>query len=441
MARTVAGLPAGTRLTDHISLGMLTASVPIETVHAVLAQTGRASQRERDLPAHVMVYYAIALALYADVSTREVLRCLLEGLRWLGDPASAPEPAGKSGISQARTRLGAAPLEALYRAVVEPVAAEGTPGAWYRGWRVMSLDGTTLDVGDTAANRRAFGRPASTRGAYATGAFPQVRLVGLLETGTHVLCGAQLGAYRTGEVTLAATVVPHLTGDMLCLADRGFLGFGLWRQAAATGAALVWRAKASMLLPVLERYGDGSYRSALRWNSHCRSRDRTPIPVRVITYTLPGVPGAATTYRFVTSILEPARAPATELAMLYHERWEIETAFDEFKTHLKGAQRVLRSKTPELVRQEAWGLLLAHFAIHALMHEAALGALPRARDPDTLSFTHALRVTRRTLPHLAAIPPSGPAARASGHPARTPRRAGQPRPGPRRAARRQTQDE
>lgn len=444
MARTVAGLPAGTRLTDHISLGVLTASVPIETVHAVLAQTGRASQRERDLPAHVMVYYAIALALYADVSTREVLRCLLEGVRWLGDPASAPEPAGKSGISQARTRLGAAPLEALYRAVVEPVAAEGTPGAWYRGWRVMSLDGTTLDAGDTAANRRAFGRPASVRGANATGAFPQVRLVGLLETGTHVLCGAQLGAYRTGEVTLAATVVPHLTGDMLCLADRGFLGFDLWQQAAATGAALVWRTKASLLLPVLERYGDGSYRSALRWNAHCRSRDRRPIPVRVIAYTLPGVSGAATTqttYRLVTSILEPARAPATELAMLYHERWEIETAFDEFKTHLRGAQRVLRSKTPELVRQETWGFLLAHFAIRALMHEAALGALPRARDPDTLSFTHALRVTRRTLPHLAAIPPSGPARRASGDPARASRRAGQRQPRPRRAARRKTQDE
>jgi hypothetical protein len=259
-----------------------------------------------------------------------------------------------------------------------------------------------------------------------------------------VLCGAQLGAYRTGEVTLAAEVVPALTGDMLCLADRGFLGFDLWRQAAAMGAALVWRAKASMLLPVLERYGDGSYRSALRWNSHCRSRDRRPIPVRVITYTLPGVPGAATTqtiYRLVTSILEPARAPATELAMLYHERWEIETAFDEFKTHLKGAQRVLRSKTPELVRQEAWGFLLAHFAIRALMHEAALGALPRARDPDTLSFTHALRVTRRTLPHLAAIPPSGPARRASGDPARAARRSGQHQPRSRRAARRKTQDE
>ena len=441
MARTPAGLPPGTRLTDYISLGVLTARIPLEAVRAVLAQTGRASQRERALPAHVMVYYAIALALYADVATREVLRCLLEGVRWLGDPTAMPEPAGKSGISQARTRLGAAPLEALYRALVAPVAVEGTPGARYRGWRVMSLDGTTLDVGDTAANRRAFGRPVSSRGANATGAFPQLRVVGLLETGTHVLWAAQLGPFRRGEVTLAANVLPHLTGDMLCLADRGFLGFDLWQRAAATGAALVWRAKASMLLPVLERYDDGSYRSALRWNSHCRSRDRQPIPVRVIQYTLPGVPDAEATYRLVTTILEPARAPAGELAALYHERWEIETALDEFKTHLRGAQRVLRSKTPELVRQEAWGFLLAHYALRALMHEAALGALPRARDPDTISFIHTVRVTRRTLPHLAAVPPSGPAAHPPDAAPRAPRGADQLQPRPRRAARRQAQDE
>lgn len=301
--------------------------------------------------------------------------------------------------------MGADPLEELYRTTVAPIATAATPGAWYRQWRVMSLDGTTLDVADTAANRRAFGRPASARGVNATGAFPQLRLVGLLETGTHVLCGAQLGPYSTGEVTLAAHVVPHLTPAMLCLADRGFLGFDLWQQAAATGAALLWRAKAVQRLPVHDRFADGSYRSELRWNSHCASADRQPISVRVIEYTLPGVPGADGRYRLVTTILEPTAAPAAELATLYHERWEIETAFDEFKTHLRGARRVLRSKTPELVRQEAWGFLLAHFALRTLMHEAALGALPRARDPDTLSFTHALRVTRRTLPHLAALPP------------------------------------
>ena len=450
MARTAADVPAGIRLTDHISLGVLTTQFPRELVEQVLFETERLSARERALPAHVMVYYAIALALYADVSTREVLRCVVEGARWLGDPTAptATTMPSKSGISQARTRLGAAPLEALYRAVVAPVATAGTPGAWYRGWRVMSLDGTTLDVGDTAANARAFGRPASAHGANATGPFPQLRLVGLLENGTHAICAAQLGGYATSEVALARAVVPALTGAMLCLADRGFLGFDLWRQASATGAALLWRAGVPFTLPVLERYADGSYRSELRWNRTCRSPDRTPIPVRALEYTLPGVAGGPAAYRLVTTVLEPARAPAAELAALYHERWEMETAFDELKTHLRGGQRVLRSKTPELVRQETWGFLLAHFALRALMHEAALGALPRARDPDTLSFTHALRVTRRTLPHVglpvAALPPSRPGpgpAHAGRHPRGTPRRAGQLEPRPRRAPRRQADDE
>ena len=444
MARTPAGLPAGIRLTDHISLGVLTTRFPLEIVDQVLFETERMSQRERDLPAHVMVYYAIALALYADVSTREVLRCLLEGVRWLGEPGAVAEPAGPSGISQARTRLGAAPLEALYRAVVQPVATRETPGAWYRGWRVMSLDGTTLDVGDTAANAAAFGRPTSARGVNATGAFPQLRLVGLLENGTHAITAAQLGAYGTHERVLAIEVLAGLTGEMLCLADRGFLSFDLWRAAAASGAALVWRASATMTLPVLERYADGSYRSELRWNPQCTSRDRTPQAVRVVEYTVAGGPTPATRYRVVTSILEPLRAPAAELAALYHERWEMETAFDELKTHLRGAQRVLRSKTPDLVQQEAWGFLLTHFALRALMHEAALGALPRARDPDTVSFTHTLRVTRRTLPHVAALPPSGPAAPAPG-PAPRPRgdssRRRELQSRSRRPPRRQTEDE
>lgn len=446
MARTAAALPAGIRLTDHISLGILTTQFPLDLVEQVLFETERLSARERALPAHVMVYYAIALALYADVSTREVLRCVVDGARWLGDPTTTTMPS-KSGISQARTRLGAAPLEALYRAVVRPVATAGTPGAWYRGWRVMSLDGTTLDVGDTSANARAFGRPASPRGANATGAFPQLRLVGLLENGTHAICGAQLGGYATSERTLAAAVVPQLTSEMLCLADRGLLSFELWRQAAGTGAALLWRAGEPFTLPILERFADGSYRSELRWHGpgrRDRPSDRPPIPVRVIEYTLPAMAADTRSYRLVTTVLDPARAPAAELAVLYHERWEMETAFDELKTHLKGGQRVLRSKTPELVRQEAWGFLLAHFALRALMHEAALGALPRARDPDTLSFTHALRTTRRTLPHVAALPPSGPSARpprARRDSRGTARGDRQLESRPRRPPRRQAQDE
>ena len=443
MARTAATIPAGMRLTDHISLGVLAAQFPRELVDQVLFETERVNERERALPAHVMVYYVLAMALYAEVSTQEVLRCVVEGARWLGELSTTDLPT-KSAISQARIRLGAAPLEALYHAVVAPIATAGTPGAWYRGWRVMSLDGTTLDVGDTAANAATFGRPASARGVNTTGAFPQVRLVGLLENGTHAITGARLGPYGTSERVLAVDVLAGLTGEMLCLADRGFLSFDLWRTATATGAALVWRAPATFTLPVLERYADGSYRSELRWNPACTSRHRAAQAVRVIEYTASGGATPSTRYRLVTSILEPARAPADELAALYHERWEMETAFDELKTHLRGAQRVLRSKTPALVYQEAWGFLLTHFALRALMHEAALGALPRARDPDTVSFTHTLHVTRRTLSHVAALPPSGPAAptpSTAARPRRNSARPGELESRPHRAPRRQTQDE
>lgn len=445
MAKTVAGLPAGTRLTDYISLGVVARAFPIETVRAVLAETGTASQRERDLPAHVMVYYVIALALYMPVAYREVLRCLLEGVRWLAGPGTTLQPAGRSGISQARTRLGDAPLRRLYETVVAPVATDATRGAFYRHdhhqWRLVSLDGTCLDVPDTRGNVRAFGRPPAARG---TSAFPHLRLVGLVETGTHVVFGATLGSYRTSEVTLARSVVPHLRPGMLCLADRFFPGFDLWQQAVATGAALLWRIRKNARLPVLERFPDGSYRSELRATWHSRATERTPIPVRVIEYTLPELPDAAPLYRLVTTILDPAHAPAADLAALYHERWEIETAFDELKTHLRGARIVLRSKTPVLVRQEVYGLLLAHYAVRGLMHEASLTAPDGPRDPDTLSFVHAVRVIRRTLPQFAAFPPSRPGestAPPPDAPPRAVRRARGVEPRARRAARRQTQDE
>jgi len=415
MPRTPAGLAEGTRLSDYISLGVIARMFPRATIDRILEETGRGSQRQRELPAHVVVYYVIALALYMQVSYREVLRLLLEGLRWLA-PDVTFRPAGASAISQARARLGSAPLQRLYEEVARPVATAKTPGAWYRGYRLVSLDGTTLDVGDTAANEAAFGRPESPRGINPRAAFPQLRLLGLVETGTHVVFGAALGRYRESETSLARTVLTALDARMLCLADRGFLSFDLWREARTTGASLLWRARRDFVFPVHERFEDGSYLSVLRWNRSSRSEDRSPIPIRVIEYTLPEVRDAEPLYRLVTSLLDPNEAPADELAALYHERWEIESAFDELKTHLRGSHIVLRSKTPELVIQEAYGFLLAHHAIRTLMLEAALGASPRARDPDSISFVHAVRVVRRTLPRVAALPPSGSEARVPGDP-------------------------
>jgi hypothetical protein len=402
MARTIAELPKGARITDYISLGVVAKAFPVETVRQVLAATGKNSLRERDLPAPVVVYYVIALALYMQSSYREVLRCLLEGVSWLADPSAKMRVAGKSAISQARTRLGWEALRRLYEQVAQPLAKPSTRGAWYRQWRIVSLDGSTLDVADETANAEAFGRPSGGRGE---GAFPQLRFAALLENGTHVLFGGQMAAYATSEIALAQAVLPSLRAGMVCLADRGFFGYALWKQATATGAMLVWRLKKDARLACQTRLPDGSFLSRIYASPKDRRRGTNALVVRVIEYRLEGVQGAEPEYRLVTSLLDPDQAPAVELAALYHDRWEIETTFDELKTHLRGARMILRSKTPELVRQEFYGLLLAHFAVRGLMHEAALKS---DQDPDRMSFLHAVRVIRRKMGVSGAIPPSPP---------------------------------
>ena len=408
MARSVAELPVGPRITDYISLGVVARVFPRETVDAVLRETGRISQRQRQLPAHVMVYYVIALALYMQASYREVLRCLLEGVQWLMGPGVEIKVTGKSGISQARTRLGSEPLQRLHDRIVAPIALKRTKGAWFRKWRLVSLDGSTMAVADTEDNEQAFGRPGQSRGK---AAHPQIRFVSLVENGTHVLFGTRMDGYHTGETTLARQVVGDLRQDMLCLADRNFFGFELWQQAQANGADLLWRVKKNLLLPCIRRLSDGSYLSKIYPSLKDRRHDTKGVQVRVIEYTLEGVPDAEPIYRLITTIVSPRRAPAQQLAILYHERWEIESAFDELKTHLRGSNIVLRSKKPDLVRQEFYGLIMAHFAIRGLMHEAALKA---DQDPDRLSFAHAVRVVRRKLPQFVALSPSGPPGLAPG---------------------------
>jgi hypothetical protein len=401
MSRTVASLPAGSRITDYISLGVVAKTFPLEKIRASLAASGKESVRQRDLPAHVVVYYVIALALYMQSSYREVLRCLLEGIQWLVEPGAGINVAGNSGISQARTRLGWEPVRQLHDEVVRPVAVAATKGAWYRAWRLISVDGSTLDVADEKGNNEAFGRPGASRGE---SAYPKIRFVSLVENGTHVLFGSRMADYATSEVALAKTVLPSLGKGMLCLADRGFFGFEMWKQAAATGADLLWRVRKNIHLPCEKRLSDGSYLSRIYPSQQDQRRGRNGIVVRVIEYRLEGVEGAEPLYRLAITILDHELAPAAELAALYHERWEIETAFDELKTHLRGAHIVLRSKTPDLVRQEFYGLLMAHFAVRGLMHEAALRA---DKDPDRLSFLHAVRVVRRKMAAFGAIPPSG----------------------------------
>lgn len=399
MARTRKALPAKVDVAHLISAGVLASVCPRALIEEVLADTGRASQRERLLPAPAVVYYVMALALWREAPLEEVLRVVCEGLQWLGGGEAGAVQASKSAISQARSRLGAEVMRQLAERVLRPLAAPGAPGTWYRGFRVMALDGSCMDVADEQANAEYFGYPGASRGQ---SAFPQARVLGLVECGTHAVVAAGIAPYSRSEQAMAAELLPtKLTPDMLVLADRNFYGFKLWRIACASGAKLVWRVKANLKLAVHTMLADGSYLSTV-FDSVDRAR-RSGQTVRVIDYTLQdSATPVQDGYRLVTNILDPQAAPALELAALYHERWEIEGVFDEFKTHLRANSTVLRSKTPELVQQELWGLMLAHFAIRQLMVQAAW---PRGLDPDRLSFTHAVRVIKRKMPQAAAVPP------------------------------------
>ena len=398
MARTAMTMGGGGKLAEHLSVGVLAAAYPYEEVAAAVAAADRSSERVRDLPAEAVTYYVMALGLLMAVSTREVLRVLMEGLRWLQGDGGA-KVASKAAIAQARQRLGAEPLRRLWEQNARPMAeAKTTPTGFYRDLRLVALDGSTLDVPDTAANRAHFGKPGASRGE---AAFPQLRLVGMIETGTHGFFSVAMGPYARSEHALAETVLPALQPGMLCLADRLFASFPLWQQAVGTGAALLWRIRSNRVLPVEEALADGSYLSTFFAPPKDRRHRRGGLRVRVIEYQLEGPPKAET-YRLMTTLLDPQQAPAAELAALYPERWELEGAFDELKTHLRGGQVVLRSKTPELIEQELYGLLLAHRAVRALMLKAARQA---ELDPDRLSFTHAVRVVRRKLAARPASPP------------------------------------
>jgi len=399
MPRELAELPKGSRITDYMSLGAIAKSVPLSDVHAVLEESERTSQRQRDLPNHMMVYYVISLGLYMQVSYREVFRNLQEGISWLYGGDIAGKVPAKSAISQARNRLGSEPMRLLFNRVAKPIAKPETKGAWYRKWRLVSIDGSSLDVADTKENEEAFGRHHGINGS---GGYPQIKLVTLTECGTRVMFAAALGACHASEQDLARECYPLLKPNMLCLADRGFLGYELWREACDTGSDQLWRIKKNAIFTCIKRLDDGSFLSKVYASPKDRKYDINGIDVRIIEYRLDGIEATEDRYRLVTTILDPEAAPASELAALYPERWEIEQAFDELKTHLRGSRIVLRSKNPENVRQEVYGLLLAHFGIRTLMHDAAMSA---AIDPDRLSFTHSMRVARRRLPLYAAFPP------------------------------------
>ncbi|QIY60105.1 IS4 family transposase [Streptomyces sp. RPA4-5] len=384
-------VPVAGSVPELSGLGLLTWVYPPDLVDRVVAACGRAEQRRRLLPARLVVYFVLGMALFSPAPYLEVLRHLTEGLRGAGLWGGWRIPA-KSSLFRARERLGPEPLRVLFAAAAGPLADERTPGAFWRGLRLVAVDGTCWDAADSPANDKEFGRPGSSRGPDKA-AFVQVRMAALVECGTHAVLDAELEGCRVGELTLSARLVRSAGPGMLVLADREFLGVRLWRAFAATGAHLLWRVPANRVLPVQERLPDGSWLSRIHAGTDAKKRD--PVRVRVIAYGLEGIPRAEESgYRLVTDLLDPMAYPAAELAALYHRRWEIESVLGEIKTHQRGAKVVLSSKTPDGVRQQIWAHLLVHHALRVLMWRTAAA---HQTAPDRLSFTDTLRAARRSV--------------------------------------------
>jgi len=369
--------------------------LPRAVVDEEIANAGRREKRVRDLPSHVVAYYLVAMCVFTGVGVCEVLRWLLHEARGLFG-ADAARVVTSGGICSARSRLGKGVMEALCRRVAVPVAVAATPGAWHAGLRLMALDGSTLDLQDTAANAAHFGYPSGKDG---DGAFPQARFAALAELGTHVIFGARVAPFAASEIALAHEIVAGLRPDMLCVADRLFFSYNLWNKAAATGAQLLWRVRGNLILPVEKRLPDGSWLSRVYPGPDDRRRKTNGVAVRAIRYRLKGDDAPAEEFLLLTTLLDHAAHPAQTLAALYPHRWEIETAYDEFKTHLRGGRVVLRSKTPDMVEQEFHAFILAHYCVRGLMHEAALA---HGMPPLRLSYKHSVEVVKRHLPALEA---------------------------------------
>lgn len=412
----VAGQAAAS-FSDLISLGVLAAAVPRDVIDTAVAARGRAAKRAGGkLPPHVMVYFVMALALFAEDDYEEVMARLSETLAGWGNWDDTWTVPTSGGITQARARLGSGPMVEVFDTVAVPVAEELTRGAWLGSWRLMAIDGFDWDIPDTKENAAEFGYAGS---GVNRSAFPKARVVTISECASHVVVAAAIGPMGSGEQTLARRLYPDLEPDWLLIADRNFHGYPDFNTARAGGAQLLWRVSASVTLPVLAAHPDGSYASVLI-NPKIRgaARDRLveaarrgealdperAVAVRVVEYTVPDREGNGTgeLIALITTITDPRDASAERLAQAYQQRWEHETGNKQLKTHLRGPGKILRSKKPDTVRQEIYGYLLTHYAISALICRAATEA---DIDPDRVKFLRTVRIIRRQVTDPAAFSP------------------------------------
>lgn len=406
--------PQGVSLAEKVSLGLLTRVFPRDLIDEIIVYTGAKERRVRLLPAHVVVYFVLALGLFFGQSYDEVIRRLIGGLRFTRVWSERWPVPSNSALTQARKRLGEEPLAELFSRVAVPIAQPGGFGSWYRERRVMAIDGVCFDLPDTPANDAAFGR---TKNGSNLSAFPQARIVALAECASHAIVGAVIGSATDGERTLASDLLDRIDPDMLVIVDRGLPSASLYTGIRHRQAHALFRVSSSFKLPALELLPDGSYLSVLldrsKANAHkyFERKALTDPPAalaylrrvghacRVIEYR---VENSDETVRLITSLLDPDDAAAHELATLYHERWEIELLFEELEIRQADSRSTLRSKSPDLARQEIWGLLLTHYAIRHFMHEAVTDI---DLDERRLSFLTALHIVREHLTATAGFSP------------------------------------
>jgi hypothetical protein len=402
MARFRKYLSISITVIELIGVFLLPKICPRTLVEDILAKYEKASKRVRLLPATALVYFILAMFIWRDPPQEEVLRIVCEGLSWTYPDFNNNILPTKGAISRARSRLGPDVLREMAEQTLKPIAPPNVKGAWYKGMRLMSIDGSCFDMPDSKENADFFGYPSSSRGDTA---FPQLRLVGLVETGSHVIVSAQVRPYKISEQAMAVDLIENgkFSSEMLVLADRNFYGYKLWKKSLETGANLLWRIKTNLSLFVERRLKDNSFISIVCDSNDCNNCD--PIKVRVIEYALkdnknPEEDGEI--YRLITNLMDCKNYPANELAALYHERLGIESLYDEIKTSLRANSSIIRSKIPDLVLQDIWAIIIIHFAIRQLMAESAW---EQSMDPDDLSFKESVYIIRRKLPLAAAFSP------------------------------------
>jgi len=386
MPKAPALLPPDIRPTDIFTATNFAAVFPLTKVSEVLKECGRSTDRVRDFPNEAVVYFVMMLALFRNCAHREVFRIIADAFRQLWNKRKISIPTA-SALSQGRIRVGYEPFEKLFEYLAVPVASASSKGAWFKGRRKVAMDGCLLNTDDSKENRKFFG--CSKNQTKTEAGYPQTRFVGLMEVGTHLFFQAVIGGYHDGEITLAKTLVRFITRDMICLADRNFYSFDFFKDVAETGAHFVVRIQRGMKFHSEEQLADHSDIVSI-YSSDDRNKER-PLKARLIQYR---VLGSNEKVYLLTTILDPREASAHELAELYHERWEYEGALKELKTVLNASATTLRSKRPDLVIQELWGLLMTHYVIRLNMYQAALS---RDLDPDELSFKHSVQVIGRSL--------------------------------------------